>query len=329
MKPLIPGTIADGKLSVSNSLLKDVATCDTKAYLAWVLRKTIEGEFGPMLLGSALHLALAEYFRGRTRKECMIVFRKAYKAWAVEHIDPNDKFNARLSWPNARLVLKYWLKAHPRSSFPFTVDPNFVEIPFAAPLTKDNTIILRGILDLLVRHKESQKFYILDHKSTGSVNSWWLAQFQLESQIPGYMFGVQAQTDEEVVGGYINAIPVGLLPGMSTPHYKCRTHSVPYAECQPLHVGGDLLHVPVSHERIAMWKRQAIRLATRYKALLELSNVSQAKQQDAIDTIGTQGMFNGACRFCSFRDWCRNGRQAKLIPTMLVDRPMEQEAYYE
>lgn len=318
--PLIPGRLVEGQLCVSNSLLKDIATCETRAYLSWVLRKTVEGEFGPMLLGTAIHLALACYFKGGTRKETMVVFRKAYKAWAVEHIDPNDKFNARLSWENTRKILRYWLDAHPIEQFPFTVDPALVEVPFATPLSK--TIILRGILDLLVRHKESQKLYVLDHKSTGFVNSWWLQQFKLESQITGYMWGVQAQTDEEVAGGYINAIQMALLPGANNPTWKCRTHSVTYGECQPLHIGGELVMIPRTPAQTKMWRASAVDLALRFKDVMEV-------EKKQIQTLGCEGMFNGSCRTCNFVDFCRNGREPELIDTMLVDRQQEQEAYLE
>lgn len=321
-QPLIPGRFVDGKLCVSNSLLKDMATCQTRTYLSWVLRKTVEGEFGPMLLGSALHIALAKHLQGGTIKECMKLFRESYKEWAIEHIDPNDKYNARLSWENSRKVLRYWLEAHPLESFQFTVNPKLVEVPFAVPLDAAGSIVLRGILDALVRHKETLKLFVLDHKSTSSVNSWWLQQFKLESQITGYMWGVQSQTDEEVVGGYINAIPVSLLPGTSNPARKCITHHVAYSECQPLHVGGELLMVMRSPQQIKMWRETAINLA---KDFSELAKVAP----NDIRSIPVEGMFNGQCRTCSFVDFCRNGREPNLINVMLVDRQPDQVAYFE
>lgn len=321
-QPLIPGKIVNGALCVSNSLLKDVATCQTRAYMTWVLRKTLEGEVGPMLLGSAIHLALANHLKGGTIKSSMVLFRKAYKQWALDNIDPNDKYRGRLSWDNTRKVLRYWLKAHPLDTLPFTVNPALVEVPFAAPLDKKGTIVLRGILDALVRRRESNKLAVLDHKSTGSVNPWWTAQFKLESQITGYIFGVGEQTDEDIEGGYINAVQVGQLPGSSNLTYKCRTHGTTYEDCQALHIGGELLYVPRTPQQTKMWRESALWLANSFAAIMDTP-------KDKVRELGVEGMFNGSCRTCAFLDWCRNGREPGLIDTMLVDRPDEQVAYYE
>lgn len=153
-------------LQVSNNQLAAVAKCDLMTVLRYVHNREAKGgDGGPTLLGSVVHEAIKVRWGGGTVKEALRELRP-YRTWAEEHVDPDDRFQARLAWDNVRRSVRYYLENNDPEHLPFVVNPDRLEVPFAVALTKSGDIELIGIIDSGPnRDKKSRKFYPVDHKA--------------------------------------------------------------------------------------------------------------------------------------------------------------------
>lgn len=305
-------------LQVSNNLLGAVAKCDTMTVLRYGLMRESPGEAPALRSGSAVHTALEVWWKGGTRKEALVALRKEYKEWAIENINPEDKYQSRFSWENVRAIVGYYLERYPLSSLPFKVDPNLVEVSFAVPLTKSGDVELIGIMDAgPVRDRRNpRRLDGVDHKTTGSIQApWFLPQFRMGSQMTGYLWAMRQLVPEKVIGMYVNAIQLSKLPGWDTPLKKCRTHGLPYEECQVEHLTTQLILIERTEEQMVAWKRDSIRLARRFQELMEL--YPKAEQ---IGKVSQQGKYNGACGFCDYAEFCFAGRPVDRLESMTKPR---------
>jgi len=306
MKPLRPVTC-------DNSLLKDVATCDTAAVLRHVHGFTSREERAELHAGSAIHEALASYFETGSARAALAQFDVAYREWATQNVPASD----RLGWPNTLRVFTEWLDRNPFSTLPFTVvvldgEP-MIEKGFAFALTEDVTIC--GRLDgLVLLHHENGKIRVLENKSTRRINEWWVAKFRTDSQLSCYdsaaieHFGVAG-----VEGALVNAIEFGFLPNSEK---RCPKHAVPYAECGNLHANFDLIPMERTPMQLAEWKFTAIGLARKFAWLREAYG-DLARLHD----VPQQGTFTNACGGCFAREFCAAGRPLDLVDSMLVYEP--------
>jgi hypothetical protein len=229
---------------VSNNSLNCVATCSTKTILRYNFFYTSPEESANLKAGSAAHEALAIYFRGGTTKESLRAFRKAYKAWALENIDPADKYLARLSYQNVRLILKYWMERTPLDAFPFTVEPEHVEVKFLYPLTKSGDLVMQGILDAgPVRARQGGAVGVLDHKA----QPVWSKVLTPH----GWRAFGSLSVGDEVVG--VNGAPtkvVGVFPQGELPTYR-----VSFSDGAVTHCAADhLWTVYSSSEKSRGWR---------------------------------------------------------------------------
>lgn len=311
--------IRDGQVIVSNNTLKTVTSCTTATVLRYVHEKQKEEEVAALLAGVAFHAAMKVRWGGGTIKQAMATFRKGYKTWALANVDPDDKYQGRLSWQNLRRVVRFYFRRYPLENYPFTVDPQNLEVPFWIPLNKRGDIIGRGIIDAgPVRHKDTAKLYNVDHKSSGGINAWWLAKFKMDAQPTMYTWAVGELTPEIVSGFYLNVVEFKMLPGMNNPNAKCKNPEhggVPYSECQSLHVKAECVMLERGPETVKAWKRDAIKFARRYQEIHETYG-----DLNHIDRVPQEGRFNGSCQFCEFQDFCLVNRPVNMVDKMLVPR---------
>lgn len=296
----------DGTLVINNSSLKAIARCSTEALLHALGWHTAE-ESAAIRAGTAAHEALACYFRTGDGDAAAGVYRDEYQVWADAHVPLDGPF-VRLTYENTSKILGSWLTNHPLEKLFFRTHAELVEIPFEYPLA--DGIVFKGKLDAVVTDAASGHLYVLDHKTTGSLTSFWLKQFRNDSQLSGYIWAAQQHTHRPVVGAIVNAIEFKLLPGSTR---KCTLHGVPYVECALQHVHAEMTIVQRAPAALDEWRRTAIHLAERYRRLLELYGT-----EDAIGRVRTQGSFAGACMYCQYQDFCAAGRPLSLLPSLLV-----------
>jgi len=315
--------IVDGVYYVDNSTLKAVARCDTDAYLQYVcgyrLKQTEER--APLKSGTAIHEALATAFRamasGSSALEAQILgfetLTNEYRDWALAEIPPND----RLGWPNISKLYNAWCEVQ-LGSLPFYfTDPRMVEIGFAHPLDEDGEFVFYGRMDGIANHVIDDSWVVVEHKTTGRMDSLWANQWHMDSQVSGYIWAAQ-QHNPEVFGCIINGIETSLLP--SDEKRKCKLHGVPYSECGtwPDHLkrrlSGPITRTP---EQILQWKKTALQLARRFQQMHKMLGVDPKQ----VEMLAMQGMFNASCKWCNVRDFCSVGRPIDRIDSMFEYAP--------
>lgn len=307
-------------LWIDNSTFNATASCDTRALLRYVHGWTSQDDSLALRAGTAIHTCLEVYFKTGDRKEALKAFRANYEEWAAANV-PIDGWPVKYAFENIRDILKTWMRRHPLEQEPYKVFPDLVEVGFSFILDEAEQIYFYGRYDAIVEEKASGQLYVLDHKSTGQITSDWAHAFKLSTQMTGYVWAAQQLLGgKRVSGAIINGIQVSKLPDikhkLNGEVYKCREHGVGIDECRLTHTKESLAITQRDPHEIDVWKRDAVRLAKKYRRLAAkyptVESVSEAPQQ---------GKFSGACRFCDFKAYCEVGRPAEIIGTMLKNEP--------
>lgn len=296
-------------MRVDNSTLRAVARCTTEALWRYHLDYAPIEEGMPLLVGSAVHSALDMYFKNEGDVKLAIgTLNQEYKDFPSQPPDGD-----RLTYNNVSAILTQWFAEHPLDRLPWVMDGASFESTFAVEV-EDTDITFCGRLDGIVRHRTDGRWYVLEHKTTSRVTSYWTKQFQSSSQITGYIWAGERIKEVPIVGAFINAIELSLLP--SDPVRRCATHKTKYAECGALHAKGEILVTQRQPIQVEQWLSDVERLAKRFR-------VAQTRYPTVDEAIHApqEGVFHGACTFCGFNNFCMTGRRPELIDSMLVKRP--------
>jgi hypothetical protein len=298
---------------IDNSTLTAVATCDTQAVLRYVLGLTIAEDSGPLRAGHMAHAVLASYLQGASIAEIVETHEVMnYLAWATDALPEDD----RLATANVLKILSRWIETHPLSGLPFRVDPSLIEVGFAVPLADD--VVFVGRMDGLVQD-DNGAWFVLEHKTTGRLDEQWRRRYRTSAQITGYVWAAQQHLGQPVAGCFVNGIEFGRLP---TDTKRCRTHGVPYPECSAQHARFDMLIEHRAPHQLETWKRNAIKLARKFKALK-----LQADSLADIADVTMFGQLNGACSLCQFADFCAVGRPITTGEAILTYQPWSPYAH--
>lgn len=294
--------MADGILYVDNTTLSAVASCETKAMMQYGYNlKPAHYDNVPMDAGSAMHQAIEHYYMGGTVEESLEKFFDAYYDYSMRVMtEPNN----RLSHYNLDLVLSSWFERYPIDELPYKIaDPSHVEIPFDLPLTKDGKIRYVGRLDARVQRNDgADVWYVLDTKTTGRPDQKFHNSFEIGSQMTGYCWAEWQLTGRMPAGVYINIVHAATIP---TSHSKCYKHKALYSECGFLHPDHNLKTLRRTETDVHAWWRDAIRLAERWRTLLEYygDNINN------LEEVSQNGKWiYQQCALCEFRDFCRANR---------------------
>ncbi len=293
-------------LYIDNSTLKAVAKCSTEAMLRYAYGWTTAEERAALLAGTAFHSLAEQHFKGAGASVSLGAFDATYREWSEANVSPTD----RLAWGNLSRIVRRWIEAHPVAGLPFTVNPDLVEVGFAFPLVPDGSIVFCGRLDGVAEYQGS--LYVLEHKTTGRISLDWLDTFALDSQLSGYLWAAQQHTGKPVVGAFLNALEFSKLPGGTTasggPARKCPDHKVTYDECGDMHATFRMTAVTRTPAAIEEWYKTAIHLARRYQDML-----ARWPKIEQLGSVRTQGRWNGSCRFCGFKEFCKLDRPMHYI----------------
>lgn len=294
------------KLRVSYSGLT-ATVCSTRALLRFH-GYTSPDEALAAFAGQVAHEALAQWLGGATIDDAIAHFEATYQP--TTDIDPSS-WQARLLPENLATILRVWMERHPIDSLPLTIDPKLVEVEFTYPLT--DAIDLHGIMDVIGKD-QFNLWWVWDWKTTGRIDAYWAKGFLNDAQMSTYVWGAEQVIGETVAGAYIQGIEFSKLPTDTV--RKCRTHAMPYAECQAEHVKSERAIVQRNPAQIEEWRKTAVHLAERLERL-----VTTYPKLDHVPLVRTQGQFFGACRFCDFHDFCAVGRPMAQLGSMLAYDP--------
>ena len=176
----------DGKFRIDGSALKAGYKCSTQATLRYGWGLTAKAEKAALLAGTAFHKAADSHLTGSGIDVSLRDFDEVYKDWAQVNVAADDK----LAWQNTRLITQKRIEAHPIEGqavqgWPFTV--TYVEVPFEVPLTTVDgvEVLFVGRMDVVGEYLGG--YVVVDHKTTGFINSMWTDQWAMDGQVTGYI----------------------------------------------------------------------------------------------------------------------------------------------
>jgi len=293
------GMGADGKFRIDGSALKAGYKCSTAATLRYGWGLTAKAEKAALLAGTAFHRAAEYHLNGAAVGQSLAAFDGVYQTWAQVNVAADDK----LAWQNTRLITQKWIEAHPIvdattgevKGWPFRLQ--VVEVPFEVPLTTVDgvEVLFVGRMDVVGEYLGG--YVVVDHKTTGFINSMWTDQWGMDGQVTGYIWAArQLLRDKPVIGAFINGVQFSKLPNDGA--RKCKDHGVKYAECGPMHAKWEVVGLLERNAvMVENWLAEAVPMAEGLYRLW----AQAGSNMEVLPQLQMEGMFTGECRWCEFR----------------------------
>jgi len=274
-----------------NSMLED-GVCTAKALVKHLHGRSGRREKTAADAGTAAHMFYEGFFGGKGIEAAVAGFRKKY----AELIGTGDDVEERLGRTNIEMILRRHVEARPYpEEWPFEV----VELEKVKGVEIAPGYEFYVKRDMLVRDRATGLLAPLDHKTTGKVTSWWMKKFKMSSQLSGYVWFTQQESNSPGFMAYINAVEFGKLPGSDR---RCSTHKCKYSECSKYHAKFELLTVSRTRPMIERWKADAVAIAKKMEVMFQAYPTLEH-----LPYAAREGAFWDACTFCDYADWCRGG----------------------
>lgn len=299
------------RVLIDHSIANDMQ-CDTRSYLRHVqnlrVNKAYDEEPGAREAGSLFHEAFAAYFQ-----YIPCDFGELYAAYFLHGTQEE-----RLGLGNLARIYEYSLENIERLLQGFTLIGESVERVFVYQFAPE--IYLTGTIDALVKDAQGS-IWVLEHKTTGSMDMRWCDQWYTSAQGMIYKWGAeQLFPGVEVKGMLVHGLELRVLPPYDgNMEKKCSSHKVKYKECQGLHIKQQLIGpIRYTQAQEKMWQDQIYLKALHLQNLRNLP-VGVLQQQGIFAQSGNKG---NLCRVCEYKDFCHKaGREFSLIQSMMHVEP--------
>jgi hypothetical protein len=229
--------LIDDALFIDNSSLERFTTCPRSAeYYICNKRESSDSRIA-LSFGKAIHTILEARYKHNSNvvtrvpgisdhdtSELMLAAAKgAFADWPFD--DPEEYRN----FSTAVTFIEKYNAHYPMEGFEIVKLPDgrpAIEVPFAVPLGEldingdltvrnpDGTIITKhfdklkvvwtGRIDLIYRREG--RIYIMDHKSTSMMGPQYFKEFDLSSQVYGYLWAASTLLNQPVAGFIVNAL---------------------------------------------------------------------------------------------------------------------------
>lgn len=309
--------IHDGRVYIDNTILKSTLSCSLQMVLRHVLHWNTRDDSIHLRAGTAMHEAQAAWnvalVRGlhadAARDEAMLVFAQHYQQYSLEWVPGDD----RLAYENLSTILDEWFLSR-AGHLPWIVpDERLVEVGFAYPLDDTGRAVAFGRFDLIAQTIPDLNWIVVDHKSTGRMDLNWVDSWALDPQVSQYTWGA-LQHVANLRGFFVNGIEFSRLPGSDR---KCRDHGLPYVQCARFHMKAQIIGpIDRAPEALTRWHADALNGTAKYRWYAEHYDPKVVGTTPDLSNIEAEGPFTNACRFCSFKDFCRTGRNVNTLPVM-------------
>lgn len=311
--------IYDGRVYIDNTIYKSTFSCSLQLVLRHVLKWNSREESVHLLAGTAMHEAQAVWNRmiiaGASNQACrdaaLAEFARLYAAYANEWVAPDD----RMDYNNLFTILDEWFTTR-YGKLPWTVpDTRLIEVGFAYPLDTEGRVVAFGRMDLIAQDVRDGSWVVVDHKSTGRLSIDWVEQWSIDSQVSQYYWAA-LQHVANLRGFYVSGIEFSKLPASDR---KCTKHGLPYSKCQRAHMNAQIVGpIDRAPKMLERWYADALIGATKYRYYAETYNPEEVGTTPDLSNVEVEGPFTGACRFCTFKDFCRTGRNENMLPAMYI-----------
>lgn len=216
-------------MKIDNFALTMFQTCPAKYLLRIQNNWTTRRKSAALGFGGAFHEGLAEWYRTKSRSKALVAIDEAWPANL-----PIDDWRTKAKCVETMLG---YVREYPEETFSIVGAGSgnpLVEVTFTLPTgmflpcpghweDTSEAIYMReskcwicsgerelieygGIFDALV--EASGMVYVLEHKTTSQLGSYYFRQFKPNNQVTGYVWGASVLSGRKVGGAIINAIGV-------------------------------------------------------------------------------------------------------------------------
>lgn len=194
---------------LDSTKLKQFMSCPRSYFYQYVLGWRLEtmGESLHLIFGQAWHLAMEHLLKqlGQTgqydAKAVQEAFRQFESCYRSSFSVDTDDANAPKNPANALSALIDYSERFKHDATEFDVE--HTEITGKVPIGEDRHLVFK--IDAVCRDKESQKCFVLEHKTSGTLASNWADQWILSIQVGTYIHALYClMPPEQVYGAKVN-----------------------------------------------------------------------------------------------------------------------------
>lgn len=231
--------LIDDALFIDNSSLEKFTTCPRSAQY-YIIDK-IEGanERTAPAFGGKIHKILEARYKDHVnfmpqepgRKGTTEIMQEVAAVEFKDWTPPDDDFR---TYATALQFIDLYNTTYPVEAFDIYKLPDgkpAIEMPFAVPLGeielhdgKNIKIIWTGRIDMV--YQRESRLYVMDHKTTSVMGPSYFKEFELSSQVHGYVWATQQLTGQRIDGFVVNALAMR-KPTKTGKAFELLRHIVP------------------------------------------------------------------------------------------------------
>lgn len=177
----------------TSSSVKTFRSCPRKFFWKYLARLEPRRKSGSLIIGTAVHEALAEWYANPTKPMNVLCKNAVDKAWeeaSVHHdfYSPDDwsKLQSDLSILRGLLLGYAGFYEEDRSNW--TIRRDLIEVEFRVDM---GDFDYGGKCDLLAKNRQKKRSILVEHKTARKIDSNYVGRLPLDTQIRGYIFGAQ------------------------------------------------------------------------------------------------------------------------------------------
>jgi len=219
--PTLKDRLVDGTLFIDNSSLEVYNECRRKFKHSFIDKRILDGSQAALNYGSAIHIALEEYYKGVSIEKCLKLLEKHFE----ENPQPIEEWRS-LSMAMEQFVAytrEYQGESMEVMKIPDSSDPNklnhAVELPFAIPLMTWQhgdlkvPVVWTGKIDIICKFSDDRIFTV-DHKTASMCGPTYWDDFTNSQPQIGYVWAARVASGLTIEGFMINVL-VGRKPSRS------------------------------------------------------------------------------------------------------------------
>lgn len=179
------------RMKWTSSALRQFRKCRRKFFWKYMMRVKPRIKAGSLIIGSAFHEALGEWYKGRGSVMEKIAARHAKAAEATAKVgadlydsDEYDKLTTTIETLVGMLSGYAGIYADDRAGW--ELKREHVEVEFVVDC---GDFDFGGKIDVLTRKKGGKNWFVVEHKTASKIGGSYMERLPLDTQVRAYIFG--------------------------------------------------------------------------------------------------------------------------------------------
>jgi hypothetical protein len=189
------------RMQWTSSALRLFRKCKRKFYWKYMLRLRPRLKAGSLVIGSAFHEALGEWYKGRGSSMSKIAARHASAATEIakagaDAYDPEEYEKLTTIIETFVGMLTGYSEIYAEDRAGWELKRDHVEVEFVVDC---GPFDFRGKIDVLTKKRGGKSFFIVEHKTASKIGDSFMERLPLDTQVRAYVFGAMRGPDNRSV----------------------------------------------------------------------------------------------------------------------------------